>query len=568
MNDSIRAALVNLIKTKRQKMSRAQRQIGVKTQRWIYPHATEARYATTIRAWLRPMKSYVHTYLKENQEAILHGDSADDISAMRLDAVPGKSFKVMIDSLNGWLGQYVPDDDQKKSGSPIYMGLGKTADNVFDFNEGQFEKGAKTVLGVEFPVGELWWPEARDTWANRNYDLIRSDMQRYIGQVNELTEKAVTSGLSVRALTKQIMALDDKISKGRANFIARDQIGKLNGQITQRRMEEVGLTMYVWETSGDERVRESHELIDGALCRWDDSTVFSQDGGKTWIDRPSGAVMLHPGIDYQCRCTATSYWQELVGEADAAIAEYEELDAISTQNIATPNPQPPVPLTPKKQQPSSSESERMKKILGIDDVRTTGISNEVLHEINNALNDIQKEFPQLKGSIQKVTTTTAKGKPTAAVRVKYKNGVITTMLELNASDLKNLKNVDIMINENVVAKNWTPKDGVGGIVRHEMAHLLEFTQTFKERGIDFKGTDVNGMVDRFSAFRAYGKNEVADRIVHQALQNLNMRPAEWVNMCDYAFRGGIGEAFAEGMSDASSQALSKEIVRLAREEFK
>jgi SPP1 gp7 family putative phage head morphogenesis protein len=334
VNDNIRAALVNVIKASRQKLSRVQRQ-KVKPQRWLYPLAAEKRYGAAIRAWLRPIKDYVQTYLKENQEAILRGDAADDsIQVTRLDAVPGKSFKTMIDSLNGWLGQYVPDDDASKSGSPIYLGLGRLADSVFDFNEGQFEKGAKTVLGVEFPVGEIWWPDARDTWANKNYDLIRSDMKKHIGQINDLTEKAVTSGLSVRTLTQQILALDSKLSKHRANFIARDQIGKLNGQITQRRMEECGLELYVWETSGDERVRgnpggkypdakPSHHAMDGRLCRWDDASVYSEDGGKTWKDRGSDAVHLHPGMDYQCRCTATAYWQELVGEADAILDKIE-----------------------------------------------------------------------------------------------------------------------------------------------------------------------------------------------------------------------------------------------------
>jgi SPP1 gp7 family putative phage head morphogenesis protein len=175
---------------------------------------------------------------------------------------------------------------------------------------------------VEFPVGEDWWPFARDIWANKNYDLIHSDMRKYIGQVNDLTERAITSGWSVPQLQKQIQGLDEHITKARAEFIARDQMGKLNGEITQRRMESVGLTMYIWETSGDERVRPSHKLMDDKLCRWDDPTVCSEDGGKTWIDRPSGAVQLHPGMDYQCRCTATSYWEELVQEADKLL-DYE-----------------------------------------------------------------------------------------------------------------------------------------------------------------------------------------------------------------------------------------------------
>ena len=338
MNDTIRAALVNVIKAKRQRMSRAQRSKGVKPQRWLYPYATENRYAATIRAWLRPMQEYVHQYLKENQEAILHGDStdfhadsADSIPVMRLDAVPGHAFKVMIDSLNGWFGQYVPEDDESISSSPIYIGLGKIADSVFDFNEGQFEKGAKSVLGIEFPVGELWWPQARENWVQFNYQAISGDMRRYVRDINRLVERSVTSGQSVRALSKEIQALDSKISKGRANFIARDQIGRLNGQITQTRMESVGLTMYEWQTAGDERVRgnpsgrypnahPSHHLMDGKLCLWADSSVYSEDGGKTWVDRPADAVMLHPGDDYQCWCTALAYWQELVGEADAEIA--------------------------------------------------------------------------------------------------------------------------------------------------------------------------------------------------------------------------------------------------------
>jgi hypothetical protein len=133
------------------------------------------------------------------------------------------------------------------------------------------------------------------------------------------------------------------MTTGKANFIARDQIGKLNGEITQRRMESIGLTMYIWETSGDERVRgspdglteqirtavPSHYAMDGLLCRWDDSAVCSYDGGKTWMDRPARAVRLHPGQDYQCRCTATAYWEELVGEADEQI----DLLSISGDNI-------------------------------------------------------------------------------------------------------------------------------------------------------------------------------------------------------------------------------------------
>jgi uncharacterized protein with gpF-like domain len=82
----------------------------------------------------------------------------------------------------------------------------------------------------------------------------------------------------------------------------------------QKRMMEAGLKMYEWMTSGDERVRPSHALMDKKLCRWDNPKVYSKDEGKTWIPRPKGAVLLHPGQDEGCRCTALAFQKELVGE--------------------------------------------------------------------------------------------------------------------------------------------------------------------------------------------------------------------------------------------------------------
>jgi uncharacterized protein with gpF-like domain len=337
---SIRSALITILKSKRRKMNPAQRKRGLKPTRWLYPWTTEKHYAAAIRAWFRPMRDYVKTYIKEHSESILHGDSASLV--VRQDATTGKTFNLMVRSLEGWVGQYISDDPERKRESPIYMGLDNIANTVFDFNEGQYEKSAKASLGIEFPVGEDWWPGAKENWQNRNYDLIRSDLKRYIGQINDMTERAVTSGWSLSEMTRQMMALDSKLSEGRARFVARDQIGKLNGHISQRRMESAGLSMYIWSTSGDERVRgdpggffpdamPSHYAMDGLLCRWDDPTVYSDDGGKTWRDRPSGAVKLHPGEDYQCRCTALAYWQEIVDEAD------EQIDLLGENEDNIPN---------------------------------------------------------------------------------------------------------------------------------------------------------------------------------------------------------------------------------------
>jgi SPP1 gp7 family putative phage head morphogenesis protein len=275
------------------------------------------------------MKEYVHQYLKANEEAILRGDSA---ALIRQDATPGGSYRRMVKSLNGWYTTYFPpitESGTRDAPPQVFMGLGSIAETMNDFNSNQWEKAAKAELGVEFPVYEDWWPGTKQAWQDQNYDLIRSLSGDYIKQVNMQAERAVTSGWSPSQLTKAVLKVDKTISTGRANLIARDQIGKLNGQVTQARMEAVGLDLYEWSTSLDERVRDSHAELEGKICRWDDSTVYSDDGGKTWKDRPSDWCQLHPGQDIQCRCTALSYFAELVGEVDREI----DLLAVSDDNM-------------------------------------------------------------------------------------------------------------------------------------------------------------------------------------------------------------------------------------------
>ena len=309
-----RSALIVLLRAQRSGMSRTQKLKRKKPSRWLYPWATEHRYTQSYRAWVKPVRAFVHEYMEKHQEAVLRGDSANAV--VRQDAVAGESFAGMVRSLNGWVGAYISDDEEKKLRSPIYVGLRDIAENAFNFNGGQYDKSVKNAIGVNFPSDESWWPNARKQWQDNNYDVIRSDIRKYIADINSVTEQAVTNGWGVSVLSEKLTALDTKITKSRAAFIARDQIGKLNGTVTQKRMQDIGIKMYEWSSSSDERVRDSHALMDGLLCRWDDATVYSEDGGKTWIPRPAGAVLMHPGMDYQCRCCALAWFDELIDEAD------------------------------------------------------------------------------------------------------------------------------------------------------------------------------------------------------------------------------------------------------------
>ena len=66
------------------------------------------------------------------------------------------------------------------------------------------------------------------------------------------------------------------------------------GNLTELRQTSIGVTDYVWSTSGDERVRPEHAARNGKVYKWSEP--------------PAGG---HPGEDIQCRCRAIPVLDDL-----------------------------------------------------------------------------------------------------------------------------------------------------------------------------------------------------------------------------------------------------------------
>lgn len=129
-------------------------------------------------------------------------------------------------------------------------------------------------------------------YARENVNLIKSLSQDYFVDLERDISTALREGKNTRELVKQIQSTTGA-TKSRAELIARDQIGKLNGQINEARQTELGLTKYQWSTSGDERVRSSHASLEGSIQEWSSPPVESAGGARN-----------HPGEAISCRCTA------------------------------------------------------------------------------------------------------------------------------------------------------------------------------------------------------------------------------------------------------------------------
>ncbi len=163
----------------------------------------------------------------------------------------------------------------------------RIAGRVDSFNEEQFNKNFKKVLGVDPIASEPWLKQEMNAFVKGNVDLIKSVPQRYFTEVEGIIMQGARSGTLTADLIDEVKGRYD-VSESRAELIVRDQIGKFNGNLNQLRQQNVGIAQYTWSTSGDDRVRDSHEEKDGNVYSWNDPPA---DTG-------------HPGEDIQCRCSA------------------------------------------------------------------------------------------------------------------------------------------------------------------------------------------------------------------------------------------------------------------------
>jgi len=160
-------------------------------------------------------------------------------------------------------------------------------------------KSFKRVLGID--VNNLvTTPAIRNqfnSFVKENVSLIKTIPDQYFARIEQVVHRGAATGRPTKAIAADIQNVYG-ITKNRAKLIARDQVAKFNGTLTQVRQTDLGISKYTWSTSLDERVRgnpsglypkarPSHYVREGKTFSWDDPP---EDG--------------HPGEPINCRCVA------------------------------------------------------------------------------------------------------------------------------------------------------------------------------------------------------------------------------------------------------------------------
>jgi SPP1 gp7 family putative phage head morphogenesis protein len=126
-----------------------------------------------------------------------------------------------------------------------------------------------------------------DAFVEEHQKLIKLVQREHLDKIGLAIKRGIRKGLLHKDIAKEIRNHTD-ISKRRAELIARNATLQYSGALTKHHQANAGIKSYIWQSSSDERVRDSHRKLDGGIFNWDSSGP-------------------HPRSEVNCRCDAVPF---------------------------------------------------------------------------------------------------------------------------------------------------------------------------------------------------------------------------------------------------------------------
>ncbi len=136
----------------------------------------------------------------------------------------------------------------------------------------------------EAPTGDFF-----RKYMDEQVTLITSLPLEAAQRVHKLVIESQIDATRAKEISAQIMQTG-KVTESRAKLIARTEVARAASALVMARSKHIGVTHYIWRTSGDADVRQSHKEMNGKVVAWDDVPTLS-DG-----------TITHAGMIYNCRC--------------------------------------------------------------------------------------------------------------------------------------------------------------------------------------------------------------------------------------------------------------------------
>lgn len=149
----------------------------------------------------------------------------------------------------------------------------------------------RTLLTSEAPVSQ-----ALAGLQDEQVRLIKSLPLEAAERVHQLSLQSMVESRRASEVAKAILATED-VTKARAMLIARTEVSRAASNLVQARSQYAGSEGYIWRTSRDGDVRDSHKAMEGKYVRWSSPPT---------LDKLKG----HAGTLPNCRCYAEPVFRD------------------------------------------------------------------------------------------------------------------------------------------------------------------------------------------------------------------------------------------------------------------
>ena len=103
---------------------------------------------------------------------------------------------------------------------------------------------------------------------DENVMYIKSQPEYVASRLVALANEMVQRGERPEAIKKRMLEMYPHMTASRATLIARTEASKASTGLVQVRAQKLGMNWYMWKTSKDQRVRNSHKHMENVICNY------------------------------------------------------------------------------------------------------------------------------------------------------------------------------------------------------------------------------------------------------------------------------------------------------------
>ena len=498
------------------------------------------------------------------------------------------TYRIIIRDIQGRLAEYteefgdLPYWKQVQTGNLIrlhdeiaeiindsYMSNGE---KIKLYKEDQLNKG---YLGTYYEIEQS--ENLRIEFAGLDRDFVRNAVEQPIAG-KKLSERlyrnrkafardaqnVITVGMiqghSYERMARRIAGVGEADYR-KALRIARTEAGRLHSIGKQKSMEEaadLGIDMQkMWVATLDLRTRSSHQHLDGQKV-----SVDGEFTGETGRTAKAPRLFGEPSEDINCRCTVVSV---VMGFEPSMRRDNETGELVRYKNYKEWEERTQERHLASKERKSTER--RMNRKFNILPNEVKDIDTETLKKVNNALDEVLRDRPEIRKHLNKVLFTEKMGDATASAGFRFKDGKPELSLKFNKKQFSDLEKLQDYADKAAQNGAWTEKEGIKGILQHEVAHLWEYMATVKRHGIIGEKNNL----DQIKKIRDSIKTgELSSEIQKQALNNLNIPNEKAIIESRLGRYAGVNssEFVAEAYSDSSNSDIAVEVRKLMKKKWR